>query len=1027
MILSQLQNPSFPSQSNLASNLDPSLESYSEPAPEARPETSKQSTANWARSIPYGRSPPHTNGISIAGSPPRHDRLRGGFTHTSPPTSPRAVYRQPAHRNTEYQSFGGYLAASPPNARPPSIHSNIPGYPPPPHHSQAHFYAAPDVEFGASKPNKNRDLPGDSRCCVFDGLPSADDENPATPENVLLVGVDHGIDVYHLGKKRLDRIGRISDLRGTVIAAKILPVTILEDLPSTEEPLIALVIHGPCLPSASNTGNDVRNDGRDEFDASGSMLQALHSTDPSRYRTSVDVYSMSLGTHVATLFSSPEVEAQTARYSDGYSEPPPVGGLALQAKGRFIIVSSGTSGEVFIYERYHPRAESPGAGIRCIGKTWTRLTSKKVRSSSVSSRDSGSMREDDRTNESPDPPIVSLSPRWLATVPPTSSSQTSFHGHVPGNLASRIPGYASHAAPAEPQITCQLDTPEVESLINRIARDATQEFVKGARWVGSQGLQAWNSYWSKPSDSGTVNSSNNNNHIMATHAQNMFPPTHAQDGTPTGIKNQPAMVSILDLEKLSQNQYLKEAAALQPLATFSLHDGCSMASFAPSGLQLFTASAKGDVQQVWDLMQISHGDPGRAGDLDTALVPPNAREVARFTRITEARIVDVVWTKPKGERLAIVTDNGTVHVFDLPASAFYWPPPRRNTRIVSPSTKSTKAESHDHERGHSEPSSGPVSSAFGLFKGKTHPLLSAVRGRTTSAASSLPAFGGFASTAGVGAKGGKAVAAGINRSFTAAASSTVNTIRHLGENRITLPSSSRSAAPGCVRWMSSKDEMPLAVMASGLVRIHSIRQSNNPRAGRRRPSVIGNKPIEIAVPQWVSSSNTNVSTAAEDGLTSFGSFWRPPVARPPPHDKRRTTQPLSYAEIETHAPYQPFHTDRRVNFYVYKHGASEGDPHHLHGEDPWAFGEEIPATKLSSGSTTHDDDNPDRHSASAGEMENIVRMEGNEVEGQQIVVTTRRKRHKKGEETMAEDDGEFFEDDLEVVDFAHDRVSIDAS
>jgi hypothetical protein len=45
--------------------------------------------------------------------------------------------------------------------------------------------------------------------------------------------------------------------------------------------------------------------------------------------------------------------------------------------------------------------------------------------------------------------------------------------------------------------------------------------------------------------------------------------------------------------------------------------------------------------------------------------------------MTIARIVDVVWTSPHGERAAMVTEPGTVHILDLPASAFTWPPPRR--------------------------------------------------------------------------------------------------------------------------------------------------------------------------------------------------------------------------------------------------------------------------------------------------------------------------------------------------------------
>ena len=1020
-VFPHLSDSPLPSGTNLNGNLDPSLESYGDPPIEARSGTFAHSTATWAKTLPYSRNHIHANGNSVAGSPLQHDGLRGGFPHTSPPTSPQAAYRQPIYRPAEYQSFGSYQGASPPKARPLSVHSTNSGYPPLPHYPQPHFYRAPDLDFGTAK-SGGEDTSAVDGCSVFDSLPSGDNETSTLAGNVFLVGVQHGLDVYHIGQRHLDRIGRINDLRGSAIAATILPGANGEALLPAKEHLAALVVHRPCIPSNQNLGNDAHDDGRDEFDASGSMIQALQVAEGNRYRTSVEIYSLSQGKRIATLFNSPEVEAQVSRSGGKVTPPPPVGRLTIQARGRFITVNSGTSGEIFIYERYQSSPSDPHSNLRCIGKTWTRVTSKKSRSGSVSSRDSSTVHEDDHMNDQLDLPIVSLSSRWLSVVAPVSSSQTSLHGYIPDSLGTKIPGGSSHAAPTEPQITCQLDTLEDEGFLNKMARDATQEFVKGARWIGSQGLQAWNSYWSKPSEPGVASTSPENAYATAPSAQHAFPPTHAQDGGRARTRNQPALVAILDLERLSQSQNQKEAIALQPLATFSLPHGCSMVSFAPNGLQLFTASAKGDVQQVWDLMRIIHGDSGLTANLYASSGPLSVREVARFTRITEARIIDVVWAKPRGERFAMVTDNGTVHLYDLPSSAFYWPPSWQTKRMLRANTKATESDSQHHEREHSEPSRSAMNSAFSMLTGKAYPMLSAVRGRTASAGSSFNAFGGFASTAGVGAKGGKAVAAGINRSFSAAASGTVNTIRYLGENRITLPGFSESIAPGCVRWMNSKEETLLAVTASGLIRIYSVRQSNNPKAGKRRPSAIGNKPAEFTIPRYSPSSNHKDLSKLEDTPNSLGSFWKPLIPRISSRNESPAIQPLSHAEIETHAPYQPFHTDRRVGFFIYSGSANESDPHHLRGEAPWVFGEAIPASKLNLGRTAADDNDKHLDRTAAVEMENIVRMEGNEEEGQQIVVTTRRKRQRIDEETAKEDNGGFFEDDLEVVDFAHNRV-----
>ena len=207
--------------------------------------------------------------------------------------------------------------------------------------------------------------------------------------------------------------------------------------------------------------------------------------------------------------------------------------------------------------------------------------------------------------------------------------------------------------------------------------------------------------------------------------------------------------------------------------------------------------------------------------------------------------------------------------------------------------------------------------------------------------------------------------------------------------------------------------------ASGVVRIHSIRQSKNPKVGRRRPSAIGSKPVELMIPR---SLNHKDAARRSDQVLPRGFFWLPPKANVFPKQESQVVQPLSYAEIETHAPYQPFHTDRRVTCHNYDSDTGQRDPHHLQGDDPWVFGENIRAIRIGPAATAQPDEDMRAGQALPNEMENVVSVEGTEEDGQQIVVTTRRKRARKREEAGVGEDGEFFEDDLEVIDFAQDRV-----
>jgi hypothetical protein len=154
------------------------------------------------------------------------------------------------------------------------------------------------------------------------------------------------------------------------------------------------------------------------------------------------------------------------------------------------------------------------------------------------------------------------------------------------------------------------------------------------------------------------------------------------------------------------------------------------------------------------------------------------------------------------------------------------------------------------------------------------------------------------------------------------------------------------------------------------------------------------------------------------------------------------SHPLSRAEIETNAPYQPFHSDHRVNLFVHSSSITSSESqirtafviHHAPGtaatSERWVFGNEIPATKLNLHLSTYEtfDDGGD-----GGQASQIYRQTTTEGDGEneQIVSTTKPRKGKRGNASASlsggnggMDDAEEldFEDDVEFLDYATDRV-----
>lgn len=911
--------------------------------------------------------------------------------------------------------------------------------PPPPHHPQSHFYGVHETDLGLPSPRNTSKSTGAMSFFTFDSLASAAGGTPGMANNVLLVAVEGGLVVYGVEKDKLHVLGCLEGFRGEVIGAKILPCRPCTDPYQQQRPLIAVIVHGPLLadPAPQSELIDTR-DGVFNSPSPLDMLQhnnTLFSGHPHvQYQTTVEVYSLNDRQLIATLYKSPPVS--TKPYLGGlFPDPPlPTGNLSLDAKGRFLIITSGISGEVYVFEVSSRALDPPEQAFKCLAKYWTSIPARKGRSyssSSTSSEAESSHEGSPNRAISSDTPIVSLSHRWLVIAPPVSSSRSTLHGALDQSIARNKPLWVkSHTPPAQFQVTCELDIPTEETLFNRVARDVTQEVIKGARWVGDQGAQVWKNYWNRIPDQYAASEKGGFAHPLQQPQQN-FPPTHANDDR-ARVSNQPIVISVIDLEKLSECQVLKagSAANYQPVATFALPGGCSFVSLNPTGLSLLTASSKGDVQYVWDLMRMVHGPRSLIESNDKSLVEkgPIIRQIARFTRMTVANIVDVTWTEPKGERLAMVTDKGTVHIFDLPANSFQWPPLRRLARpATAPGGQSTTGPNQESAANPATPS-GAFGQAVNMVSGRAQPLLAAVRGRPPSITSAIAGFGGFNITAGAaagaGAKGGKVVAAGISKSV-GAATGTVSSLRHLGENRLHIPGAPHLVPRGCVRWLSGKDRN-LAVVGSGILRVHDVRPSTVVKAGRRRPSVAGGRPTEFPIPSGSQffSQDYNSRGMLESNPFSLRGFWASSTLRtktqqpkPSPH----AVHPLSYAEIETNAPYQPFHTDHRINLYVYIDSPDYSDiRHHGHDSPPWVFGEDIASTQITSGASISSVQEPGaiRSDDQVG-MENVVSLEGDGEGGRQVIVTTRRKRRGKGD---VEGDEGIFEDAAEWVDFMDERV-----
>lgn len=1031
----------------------PMLEALSNAS--ATASTAPSMTNEWARGGAGGFAGSPGNLISLMGdSPPTQpssyeDSSRGrlhqgwaaqrAFKSSSPasPSPPNRIRRPLSYQmESHLQNPDSMPQASPPHYRRSSLQSHISrtrrgSQPPLPHQPQPHFYGAPDLDLTLT-PDSGMKAGDRGYFFGFDQLP-AGAEPAGGSGNVVLAGYEGGLDVYSVSKKGLEPMGSLKGLHGGVIHAKILPWTVTDD-PQELFPLVAVVLHGPVLPSSSpdeaaQAGNySPRMDGaaspRSAFgqEPLGSRQQSAKS-----YATVVQVYSLRTNKLIDTLLKAPEmpINPVVSLTSPIFQPPLPGGAFSIKADGGTVVVCSGISGECWAFMQLLEPREKLGFG--CVGKLWTCLQPR--------SREEVS-EEGDKGYPFPSiprpanpTPILDVNGRWIAYCPSLPSSHLTLNAQVSVSVLGRSNSVNSLTPPQLPSSLVSVDLIS-SSFVNKIMRETTQELISGAKWFGQQGMQAWNSYWNKPTSPQPQ--------LQQGRSQaNQFPPTHSTTTQPT--PKEPGIVSIVDAEMLP------ESHTVTPVTSFAPPQGCSFLSFAPSSLALFTASSKGDVQNVWDLLRVQYtkSSPLQATLSPNEAIGPHVRQIAQFSRMTVARIIDVTWSEPHGERIAVVTERGTVHLLEMPFSAFMWPPPRRRKAVQEVSSDTN------------EPPPSAVSLATGAFGAAYQAAMPFVsRSRRGSVA---PPTGPANTLKESAAHGGRAIAASITNSLGKTGTA-INQFRQAGENRVSLPSSTYLPIATCVKWVRGRKSHTLFALGNGIVRIFPNRTRrasthSNKRGGRSsrytdiKMPALPDYVVAEAVRQIMDSGVQDEVLDLSDREMDAGNTLTLNRDGPRPVSTWLSLDDaIPQTEVDPSAPYQPFHTDRRVTLCHYNEDASshldglttllantsmdersskkgrskQRDSHPpvgAFGEDTaWAFGQDIPVTRIEPVHAHSGDesfDGSDDQALPPSAMERVMQYGDHE----QIVVTTRKRRTVR----HGDIDG-FFEDDCEVLDFADQRV-----
>ncbi|RMZ90454.1 hypothetical protein DV736_g2301, partial [Chaetothyriales sp. CBS 134916] len=916
--------------------------------------------------------------------------------YDSPPVSPPQVKARPV-------SFGGrptsqYATRTSPSPYPfpPTAYGSPPTLPP--HMPQQHFYQPQDVDLalGPSAAAQARNATLIKASTI--SQPGAQDGK------LVLLGYYGQLDVLAHSDKSLELVGSLRNLPGSVLDAVFLSWNEGADPFRDLRPLVAITL---CLH-------------HDAHDAPLSHLATAYRADSGQtYTLAVAVYSLKQQTLVADLLTLPDqlAEEPLSHAHLSFATLP-----RLQAHGSFLAIAFPVSGELFVL---YPKAGASQSAFVCLAKIWTAVQPRLQRRDSMhsKSRDFDLPPQDSsRSGQLKAQPIFSLNGRWLAYCPAASDVQSL--GVVLGeSIATYGTSAASSASPiGRPSVTCSVDSPDTPTFLGRAAKGAAQGILRGAEMAREKGMQLWREYWNADAPSNPTLVSRLP--LMAGRRPvDGFPPTHADP--PSTEDTEPQVVAILDLRPLQDLDSAVTVESMTPTAVFQPIGGCSYLSFMPNGLGLLTASRKGDVQYVWDLFQMKHV---RAAilpqDHEVGQLAANVRQIAKYERMSPSVIVDLEWDTLTGNKFAVLTQNRTIHLYDLPPVALRWPPPRRP--VTKPRATLESVEIAAAPVAATSVASGFLASARALAS-STQPMLASLRNRAPSASG---AEAGAAATSGLGyasatgLRGSKAVAVGLSKSL-GAANDAVAQMRHAGQSRIHL---SWNALPGRMAWRSKDDKTALTLLDSNGVRSYTIRKTNPRERQANTVSVFsGDRPVGIRFP-------TNTAAASQaDAPSASGSagLWK--LQSGTRRVAEALTAPLGQAEIETSAPYQPFHSDLRITMSVFTQGRfaasailspPNSDQAAVDG-DKWAFGADIPTAQLRLGHVQKDD--YDLATATMYRETTSVPAGGNDTEQIISTTTTRRARRPMHDCTpgsapddVEDDEGNVLEDDS-VLNFATGR------
>ncbi|KAI4725871.1 hypothetical protein E4T49_06334, partial [Aureobasidium sp. EXF-10728] len=792
----------------------------------------------------------------------------------------------------------------------------LPYEPLPPHMPQRHFSRLADFDF--SRPvNTDKFLQAGSRgyYCGFDTWQTPKGFSSSGTSSVVVVGFEGGLEVHRVNRQKTEVLGRLEGLQGGVIDAKILPCTARDDPLEHLRPLVACVIHGPVLDREPD--------------------QPSSAADIKEYHTFVEVYSMRTWKRVSRLYQTRPERSHQPVTTKGFSPPPPIGNLSVAAEGRFILVSSGTSGEIHVFALRSKQQAIDQQPFCCLAKYWSSL---KARASS-DDRSANMIGDPGTTRTKTAKRVVyALSGRWLAIKPPLiSSSQMTLKGTTGSIHHVDAASIASHASPAPPLLNCEVDAPFNDSLISRVAKTTTREIYKGAQ----QGFKALKTYINGPA-SPNGDPAYYGSPPSTQVEQNAFPPTHAHSNEPQTSPIEPALVSIIDLEKLLERGGRDMKASQTSSCTFQLNDGCSFLSFSPNGLSLLATNHVGDESRVWDLTRINDG---RAAVSDPSSVG-TVRLVSRFPRLSPSVVIDAIWTV-RGDRIAIVTDRGTVHLYGL-QSLEYKPTVMLPSNLPSPGS-SPREEIQ-------APAGGFMSNMKAGWQ-SIHGLATRPRNGSSGIVSTL----GNASMAARYA-GGRAVRQGLSKGFGIAAEG-AHHIRHAEDNKIRLHPAQQLVSSKCVQWQHGKDKDIIATLCNGVLTLLAVKNVSHMQ---HRKTVVS--PAVEKTPLWTQSLPTMSNDVLPPSILGLLEPDGPHggCAREGPHGfcvwdvssahqlsqrrasnvslgKRKVRIPVQ--DKDTNPSYMPYHRLPTVNLFTSAH--TKGQP--VEADDDWVFGLPLePSSRVSS-------------------------------------------------------------------------------